>query len=284
MDRKTIRKGGERSSKRAPWWGVVGVALLLTGCGGGDEEVAEAPPPAPTEWGYGIDNGPARWADLRPEYALCGSGTQQSPVDLGGATPARLPDVHFEYREVPLEVFHDGRSAGASFTRNSFIEVGGAIFDLEELHFHLPGEHRVDGRSFPAEMHFVHQNGYGDLAVVGVLMMEGAELPALDPLLTHLPREKTEGSQSVAGETLELPGLLPEETLDFRYAGSLTTPPCTEKVRWYVLRSPVEVSGAQLAGLREVVRANNRPLQDRRGRTVAMDVEAEAEAEDSETE
>lgn len=267
MDRKTIRKG---------WWRSACLALLLTACGGADEEVAEAPPAAPTEWGYGIDNGPARWADLRPEYALCRSGTQQSPVDLAGATPADLPDVHFEYREVPLEVFHDGRSAGARFARNSFIEVGGGIFDLEELHFHLPSEHRVDGKGFPAEMHFVHQNGYGDLAVVGVLMAEGAELRELAPLLTHLPREETEGPQPVAGETLELPELLPEETLDFRYAGSLTTPPCTEKVRWYVLRSPVEVAGAQLAALREAVRGNSRPVQDRHGRPVGMDVRAEA--------
>lgn len=268
--------------RRVRWLAVACLMLLLTGCGGGGEEVAEAPPPAPTEWGYGIDNGPARWAELRPEYALCGSGAQQSPVDLGGATPAQLPDVHFEYRSVPLEVFHDGRTAGASFTRNSFIEVGGAIFDLEEFHFHLPSEHRVDGRGFPAEMHYVHQNGYGDLAVVAVLLVEGAELPALAPLLSHLPREKTQTPRRVAGEMIDLPGLLPDQPLDFRYAGSLTTPPCTEKVRWYVLRSPVEVSGDQLAGLREVVQGNNRPLQDRRGRTVAMDVEAEAE--DSEAE
>lgn len=276
MDRKTIPQGGARAWRGVAWPGAVVLALLLIGCGGGEEEVAEAPPPAPTEWGYGIDNGPARWADLRPEYALCGSGTQQSPVDLGAASPAELPDVHFEYRSVPLEVFHDGRSAGAGFERNSFIEVGGGIFDLEELHFHLPSEHRVEGRSFPAEMHFVHENGYGDLAVVGVLMVEGAELPALEPLLTHLPRERTEGSRPVAGETLELPGLLPEERLDFRYPGSLTTPPCSEKVRWYVLRSPVELSGGQLAALREAVRGNARPVQDRNGRPVAMDVRAES--------
>ena len=280
MDRKTVQRAGERAGERTLGavvrLGAVLMVLSLAGCGGPDEEVAEAPPPAPAEWGYGIDNGPARWAELRPGYTLCGSGTRQSPVDLGGATPADLPDVHLEYREVPLEVFHDGRSAGVRFTRNSFIEVGGGIFDLEELHFHLPGEHRLDGREFPAEMHFVHQNGYGDLAVVGILMMEGAELPALAPLLSHLPRKELDGPLPVDGETVELPELLPEERLDFRYAGSLTTPPCTEKVRWYVLRSPVAVSAAQLAALREVVRGNSRPVQERHGRTVGMDVRAES--------
>jgi carbonic anhydrase len=271
MDRVTIRRPGEPAPGRARWRGVACLALLLTACGGGDKEVTEAPPPAPTEWGYGIDNGPARWADLRPEYALCGSGTRQSPVDLGAATPADLPDVDLEYRSVPLEVFNDGRTAGAHFTRNSFLEVGGSIFDLEELHFHLPSEHRVDGRSFPAEMHFVHQNGYGELAVVAVLVEKGAELPALAPFLAHLPRQASDSPQPVAGATLNLPALLPEQKLDYRYAGSLTTPPCTEKVRWYVLRSPVSCSAAQLAALREVVRGNNRPVQDRNGRTVAMD-------------
>ena len=273
MHRTTIRKGEDLALWPTPWLGAVCLTLLLAGCGGEEPEVAEPAPPAPVEWGYGTDNGPAVWASLKPGYSLCGSGTEQSPIDLGGATPADLPDLHFEYRDVPLEVFADGRSAGATFPRNSFIEVNGTIFDLEEMHFHLPGEHRVDGRSFPAEMHFVHRNGYGDLAVIGVLLAEGAELEALEPLVEHLPSAKSRTSTPIADDRLDLPGLLPEERLDFRYAGSLTTPPCTEKVRWYVLQVPVEASSTQLATLRELVQGNNsRPPRDLHGRTVAKDL------------
>lgn len=252
---------------------LAAVLLFAAGCGRNRPEVAEPQPPKPPpQWGYGPDNGPSMWAGLRPQYALCGSGTRQSPVDLATAISKDLPDVTFVYRPAPLVVFHHRNTVGAELAPGNFMEVGGSMFDVAEIHFHAPSEHTVAGKHYPAEMHLVHRDGLGNMAVVGVFLTEGAENPAFQPLLDNLPPEVADGSTPVPGASLDLAALLPEDHQDTRYLGSLTTPPCTERVRWYVLRTPVALSATQLDRLRSFVDGTNRPVQELHGRLLEMDL------------
>ena len=219
-------------------------------------------------WGYGPEDGPAVWGRLSSEYLLCAVGNRQSPIDIVGATRAEVPAVVFHYQPMMLEVQHNGHTVEVASTSENWIEVGGARYDLTQFHFHTPGEHTVEGRPFDMEVHLVHQNEEGTLAVVGILVRRGGEHPVLDDLAEQLP----EPGESLAIEKkIAVAELLPEASRIFRYEGSLTTPPCSEGVQWFVFETPVEVSAAALAAFEAVLGDNSRPVQPLNGRELLID-------------
>jgi len=219
-------------------------------------------------WGYEPEDGPAVWGQLSSEYALCAVGHRQSPIDIVGATQAEVPLVAFHYQPMMLEVQHNGHTVEVASTSENWIEVGGARYDLTQFHFHTPGEHTVEGRPFDMEVHLVHRNDEGTLAVVGVLVRCGGEHPVLDALARRLPKP---GESLAIGRKIAVSELLPEASRIFRYEGSLTTPPCSEGVQWFVFETPVEVSGAALAAYGVVLGNNSRPLQPLNGRELLVD-------------
>ena len=140
---------------------------------------------------------------------------------------------------------------------------------MVQFHYHAPSEHHIDGQAFAAEIHVVHKNAEGKLAVIGILLQQGTENAAFDPFVNNLPAEKTDAKD--AGSKVNAADFLPAEQTTFRYSGSLTTPPCSEGVSWLVMTSPVEVSAAQLEKLLTVFEGNNRPLQALNERTPLED-------------
>ena len=222
-------------------------------------------------WGYGPDDGPAVWGQLSSEYALCAVGDRQSPIDIVGATQAEVPVVAFHYQPMNLEVLNNGHTVEVASTSENWIDVGGARYDLTQFHFHTPGEHTVDGRPFDMEVHLVHRNEEGTLAVVGVLVRRGDEHPVLDPLAEQLPEP---GESLAIDKKIAASELLPEASRIFRYEGSLTTPPCSEGVQWFVLETPIEVSAAGLAAFEAILGNNSRPVQPLNGRELLVDEES----------
>ena len=220
-------------------------------------------------WGYGSHDGPRVWGELSSEYALCAVGSCQSPIDIVGATQADVPHVAFHYQPMKLEVRHNGHTVEVASTSENWIEVGGARYDLTQFHFHTPGEHTIAGQSFDMEAHLVHRNEEGTLAVVGVFVRRGGEHPVLDALAEHLPQP----GESLAFEekTITASGLLSGASRIFRYEGSLTTPPCSEGVQWFVLETPVEISDAGLAAFEAILGNNSRPVQPLNGRELLID-------------
>jgi carbonic anhydrase len=154
------------------------------------------------------------------------------------------------------------------FDAGSALELDGHRYELIQVHAHAPSEHTIDGRRFPAEMHLVHQHASGQLAVLAVLLDEGAENPDLRPLLPPFPDGDREEPLPAAIPPMTL---LPVSLATYRYEGSLTTPPCTEGVRWLVLSTPLPASPAQLTSLAEALGGNSRPVQPRAGREVYFD-------------
>ncbi|MDY6812897.1 MAG: carbonic anhydrase family protein [Pseudomonadota bacterium] len=217
-------------------------------------------------WTYAGERGAAQWATLDAGYALCEAGRNQSPVDLGAATAAALAPLELDYRAGGEVVRHDGHTLRIDLPAGDTLRLDGRLFTLRQVHFHTPAEHRLDGRDYPLEAHLVHTGPAGELAVVGVLFEPGASNPALAAFGEPLPASA--GASRPLAEPLPLMTLLPDALDYYRYSGSLTTPPCSEGVRWIVLRRPVTASPTQLAALRQALGESNRPLQPLNARLV----------------
>ncbi len=257
----------------------ISVVLLFSGCTPGDTETSET---ASTEeedaqeavhWGYEGEEGPEHWGALSADYGGCATGQRQSPVDLTVTDAEDLADPVFKYQPSAFAIFNNGHTIQVNYEAGSTIEVDGIPYRLLQFHFHHPSEHTVAGASFPMEMHLVHQNEERGLAVVGVLLQRGRSNQALAPIWGHLPADKGE-AERISGVTINASDLLPEERSFYQYEGSLTTPPCTEGVRWMVMRTPIELSEAQLAAFDAIHHINNRPVQPLGNRTVRLDASA----------
>lgn len=243
---------------------------------------ADAPAPATprsetgnaTEWSYSGDTGPAYWGSLDPDWALCADGSMQSPIDIVDPAPKPLKNPVFRYVKSTATVVNTGHTVEGvadAFVRPSFLRIGSEEFRLKQFHFHAPSEHTIYGKSYPLELHFVHSDESGRIAVVGLFVKEGAPAgrawrPFLRKLTSHV--DEADDRQITA---LDWPALLPQDKRTIRYSGSLTTPGCSEGVRWNLLTATITMSSAQIARFTREYEGNRRPLQPLNGRSVTID-------------
>lgn len=222
-------------------------------------------------WGYHGAGGPAHWGDLKPAFRACRAGHRQSPVNLEATEPGHLAPLSMHYKVSLIDLVNNGHTVQANYGKGSYITIGDDRYDLLQFHFHTPSEHRVAGRSFPMEIHFVHRNKRGELAVVGVLVAFGEYNLAAREIWDRLPaRAHTKSANTRA--LINARDLLPGDTRHFRYSGSLTTPPCTENVKWLVLQTPVRFSEGQIAKLHRIIGMNARPAQARNSRYLLQSI------------
>ncbi|MFZ5880457.1 MAG: carbonic anhydrase [Chloroflexota bacterium] len=225
---------------------------------------------APPHWTYEGEEGPEHWGDLDATYAVCGAGTSQSPIDVSNPTEQDLANIVFHYQPSAVNILNNGHTVQVNYDSGSYIELDGVRYDVVQFHYHAPSEHAVDGKLFAAELHIVHKNAAGALAVVGILLDEGAQNDAYQPFIANLPAEKSDAHD--AGVKIDAASLLPGVQTTFRYSGSLTTPPCTEGVSWLVMTTPVELSAEQLHALEALFEeGNNRPIQPLNDRLLTED-------------
>jgi carbonic anhydrase len=228
-----------------------------------------APANAAPRWSYFGADGPDRWAALSNAFATCGSGREQSPIDLSRAADRDLTNPEIVYQAGQASIVDDGHTVEIDLDGGSVLTLDGAPYRLVQLHFHSPSEHTVDGNSFAVELHLVHRGDSGAVAVVGVFIAGGSQNPGLVPVLAALPSK--EGKEVRLREPFDPTTLLPDDRRAYRYSGSLTTPPCTEGVSWVVMATPIQASGQQIAALARALEGNNRPPQAVGDRTVVLD-------------
>jgi len=214
-------------------------------------------------WSYVGETGPRHWGDLAPENIQCKMGKNQSPIDLRdnhaiGTTG--LAELEVRYREVPLKVLNNGHTLQVNYPLGSYIKVGGHRYELLQFHFHTPSEHKKEGFNYPMEVHLVHKDGDGNLAVIGVIFQEGEENEHLQVLLDHIPKEINK-QEIHRGASLNPVMFFPGDTKFYKYSGSLTTPPCSEGVYWMVFKQPIEASAEQIMQMNEIMGENARPTQ-----------------------
>lgn len=250
-------------------------------------EIELEPAEHETVFGYSGSIGPAFWGELDDAWALCADGLEQSPIDIR-ALAAQMhdgDDLTVDYHASPIEFVNNGHTVQMNYEPGSSITLGGEEYELLQFHFHTPSEHTLGGgATFPLELHLVHRSTSGELAVIGVMIREGElnrALPSTRRLRQYLPT--AEGVVIHIGErSLNAAGLLPDDLTSYRYGGSLTTPPCSEGVRWIVLATPIELSRGQVRAIRNALGqlayasaegTNARPTQPLNGRTVELDAD-----------
>lgn len=217
-------------------------------------------------WSYDGASGPQAWARLKPEFAKCGSGSRQSPIDIRDGIRVDLDPVRFDYQPSAFSVLDNGHTVQVNVAPGNSIEVMGRRFELMQFHFHRPSEERIDGRAFDMVVHLVHKGADGRLAVVAVLLERGSAQPQVQAVWNNLPLEC--GDEVSASAAIDLAGLLPEDRRYFVYMGSLTTPPCSEGVLWMVMQQPVGISAQQIDIFARLYPMNARPIQQASGRLI----------------
>jgi carbonic anhydrase len=234
-------------------------------------------------WGYESGNGPASWGQLNRDWLLCAEGKAQSPVDLTGAEQQKFDEMKLELPTTYLKIVHqthvleaidNGHTIQINYDRGETFTIGNESYKLRQYHFHSPSEHTVNGRHFPMEMHLVHLSKDKKLAVIGVFIEEGRHNEAFDAIWSNLPQQ-TGQEVHLENVQVDIDDMLPGNKATYRYSGSLTTPPCSEDVRWFVYVDPIELSRDQIKVVQKIFHGNNRPTQPLNDRTLRYDVVGE---------
>ena len=208
-----------------------------------------------TSWSNLGATGPDSWGNLSPDYELCGAGLKQSPVDLSETLPEALPWLEYEYRDVKLSIENNTHTIEVRYHTEGSLTIDGSVYELLQFHFHSPSEHTENGLAAQMEIHFVHINSNNQIAVVGLMVDEGKANALFENIISNAPT--TEGLLSFPDEKINATDLLPENPSSYRaYSGSLTTPSCSEAVRWFVLNERVEFSREQIDQFLAIISEN----------------------------
>ena len=191
-----------------------------------------------THWSYEGKTGPEYWGELDPAFSKCTNGTEQSPINIGNSQIKENEEpgkIDIDYQPTTFTLMNNGHTIQANVkTANNSIILDESAYKLIQFHFHTPSEHQSNGKKLDMELHLVHKNDKGNLAVLGVMIKEGKENKALLDIWANMPKKETKKDIELNTE-LDVLRLLPKGQDSFMYNGSLTTPPCTEGVKWNVL-------------------------------------------------
>jgi carbonic anhydrase len=242
---------------------MVAGSLLATHTG-----MANANDKAAPHWSYQGKTAPDRWAELEDANAACKISKEQSPINIvdSATKKAALPALDFKYVAGAAEVINNGHTIQVNLPAGSSLKAGDFEANLLQFHFHTPSEEKINGKNYPMVAHFVHKTADGKLAVVAVLFKNGKENAALAPVFAALPKE----GKPTALASFDPAAVIPAKHAYYKFAGSLTTPPCSDGVRWQVLKEPMELSKAQVAAFQKLYKMNARPVQPLNGRVVEV--------------
>ncbi len=222
-----------------------------------------------SHWEYEGEYGPTKWASMEPNFKTCGIGKRQSPINIEtrDAEKGGLRPIVFSYIPGPAEILNNGHTIQINLPNSGSARFDGLEYKLVQFHFHTPSEEKIDSMASHMVVHLVHKAGDNKLAVVGVLFKLGKENAALKPIFDNLPPKET---MTRPLNVFNPADLIPADPVYFGYTGSLTTPPCSEDVKWHVMKTPIEISYAQLAAFKKLYKMNARPVQPLNGRRVQV--------------
>lgn len=210
-------------------------------------------------WSHHVgENGPANWSHLCDGFKDC-AGQVQSPIDIKDAkTNATLKPIDFHYGETKASIINNGHTVQFNVDPGSYIMVDGKKYDLLQFHYHATSEHTINGEYSPIEVHFVHKLADTALAVVGIMYEKGDVNKLFEKYLQYFPKEIGEW---ISKEKFNLAEILPENKSYYYYSGSLTTPPCSEVVSWFLLKNTLTASEEQIKEFSAILDKNFRPIQ-----------------------
>lgn len=218
-------------------------------------------------WDYKGKEGPESWGKLADRYEMCAKGKNQSPIDLAAVIHAdALPELIFEYNNLgDLLEENTGHSIQEKVKQGNNLIIEGKKYEFKQFHFHSPSEHTFEGKSFPMEVHLVHQNSSGDYVVIGLIFEEGEH----NKVMNQLPSFRASRGEGPNADPVDINDFVTGRDEYFFYSGSLTTPPCTEGVLWIVMKEPIIASKEQIQHYHDLLGFdNNRPIQPRNARVI----------------
>ena len=220
------------------------------------------------EWGYTGHNAPETWGHSSDKYHTCSDGLNQSPINIAySITDPNHEPLNLDYKKGSTEVINNGHTIQVNVESGDTLIADGITFYLKQFHFHSQSENRIKGKAFPLEAHFVHLDKDGNIAVVAVMFEEGAANKDIAKIWAKMPRKAGEKNELKVADIAA--NLIPEKQHYYRFNGSLTTPPCTEGVRWFVLEKPLTISKEQEEQFLNVMHhPNNRPVQPLNARII----------------
>ena len=220
-----------------------------------------------SHWGYEGQENPENWGKLSPDYSACQKGKNQSPINIDHVLKTEHEKLNFTFQPSKQEVINNGHTIQVNISGDNQLTLDDQSFILQQFHFHTPSENTIKDKRYPMEAHFVYQNKAGELTVVALMFNHGEVNRELAKIWQQMPAQA--GNKAIIENTVDIRALFPN-TLDYyRFSGSLTTPPCTEGVRWIVLEQPVTASEEQIEKLHSTMHHdNNRPVQPLNGRVI----------------
>jgi len=225
-----------------------------------------AAPKHGTVWSYEGELGPANWSKINVDWAKCGTGNRQSPIDLRDGIKVNLEQISFDYHPTSFSEVNNGHTIQVTVGGGNFITVGNTVYELQQFHFHRPSEEKINGKGTEMVIHLVHKSAEGKIAIIAVLLERGQPHRLMQTIWDNLPLEKFDTvSPSIVIDPTDA---LPERREYFTYMGSLTEPPCTEGVLWMVFKQPMQASPAQMALFSRLYPLNARPVQSTAGRLI----------------
>lgn len=238
---------------------LLSMTLIFSGVAFADSSIPK--------WDYKGSNSPENWGKISQEFATCATGKMQSPINISDFKESAKPKkITFSYNATPKVEINDGRTIEVQYNKGAYIDINGHKYNLTQFHFHSPAENLSQGKQYPLEMHLVHQDKDGHLVVIGIWFKEGKENKILDSIWKVMPQK---AGQKVKVSNIDLQKLMPKNMNFFHYSGSLTTPPCTEGVSWFIFKQPLEVSKGQIKKFQQIMKEpNNRPIQPLNGRKI----------------
>lgn len=222
----------------------------------------------PAHWSYEGETGPSNWGSMKSEFGLCSNGKQQSPVNINEAYAQELEPLQFQYKESKTNIQNNGHTIQLNYDAGSYLTVGADRYQLLQFHFHTPSEEAIGGQRYPMVAHLVHKNDAGQLAVVALLINQGSSDNEI--VKTFWDKMPTNHNETRGYDQLKynVSDLLPSNRSYWTLMGSLTTPPCSEGVRWLILKNPLNISAKQIARFKKEFPMNARPIQSLQQRAI----------------
>ena len=220
-----------------------------------------------SHWGYEGQEKPENWGKLSPEYSTCENGKNQSPINIDHALKTEHENLKFSFKPSKQEIINNGHTVQVNVSGDNQLILDDQIFTLQQFHFHTPSENTIKGKSYPMEAHFVYKNKDGELTVVALMFNNGEANPEIAKAWQQMPAEID--NKTILEKTVDIKTLFPKKLDYYRFSGSLTTPPCSEGVRWIVLEQAVTASDEQIQKFHSTMHHdNNRPVQPLNGRVI----------------
>ncbi len=203
------------------------------------------------KWSY---ENQEKWGESS-ENKFCKIGYNQSPIDVkydfsGG-------DLQFFYNNSEVEKKYLDYALRAEFFGKNYVSRKRKYF-VRYLDFHHPSEHLLNGEQQILEMQILHKSDDEQWLILAIFLEMGKLNSKFDELINFLESKKSEGK-------IDLRKIVNMSDQAFFYDGSFTTPPCREGVKWYVMKTPIQISKEQMNRIIKsaiLVKSNARKIQE----------------------